>query len=144
MATTQRRTAIRARSTGSLGFIRMVRSLVGILRRERTERNAGWQRDYSETEMTDTKTVQAVCGYCGGSGVFKVPNGGNIATVCMKCSGTGAVTKVYVPFVRRLHRDDVEEVKWPKHESGYSPVGESITYAEFEQGKMPPIPKSSE
>lgn len=85
--------------------------------------------------------VKAQCEACGGSGVyvgFAEPNG--IGVVCLQCQGSGCQTIHYVPFTERKRRRDVDFVRRSKGSfiaAGVGPVGESVTYQEFLEGKMP-------
>lgn len=86
------------------------------------------------------ETVKAKCESCRGTGLYRgmaEPKG--VAVVCINCKGTGCREIKYEPFVRREPRNDVQTVRLSRDSFILScgPVGNAITYDEFQQGKMP-------
>lgn len=91
---------------------------------------------------TDRVSVDAECGACRGTGVYRgfaEPAGTGV--VCLRCEGTGRKTIEYTPFKGRKRRDDVKTVCCSTGTSvgmGVGgPVGDGIPYKEFFAGKMP-------
>lgn len=87
------------------------------------------------------ETVKAECNSCGGTGLYRVftePVG--IAVICAICSGSGCQEITFTPFTRRKGRRGIDIVKRSCGSfvgTGVGPVGSSITYSEFKEGKMP-------
>ncbi len=87
------------------------------------------------------ETVKAECSACGGTGLysgFAEPKG--TAVVCVQCGGDGCQEIHYTPFTRRKGRRGITTVSRSRGSfivTGVGPVGDSITYKEFHQGKMP-------
>lgn len=88
------------------------------------------------------ESIHAECGACRGTGVYTgMCEAKGTAVVCVRCGGTGCETITYRPFVVRRRREGVETVRWSRGSllaTGVGVVGESIAYAEFLGGKMPP------
>ena len=86
-------------------------------------------------------TVETQCSACAGTGVycgFAEPKGTGV--VCLKCNGSGMKIVTYIPFTGRQSRSDVQIVRLSCGNfigTGVGPVGTSVTYEEFLQGKMP-------
>ena len=81
-------------------------------------------------------TVRAECGACSGTGLYRgmaEPEG--VAVICLTCKGTGCKEMIYIPFTRRRRRNGVQSVQQSRGSFILScgPVGESMTYAEFER-----------
>ena len=93
--------------------------------------------------MTDSKNehVKAVCGDCGGTGVycgFAEPKG--VGVVCLGCEGSGCTVITYEPFVARRERQGVRVVRRSRGSfiaTGVGPTGTEVIYADFKRGKMP-------
>jgi DnaJ-class molecular chaperone len=85
--------------------------------------------------------VEAECRSCSGTGLYQgfcEPK--YTAVVCLNCQGTGCTTLKYKPFVKRRGKRGVKRVKRSAGAfiaTGVGPVGDSITYAEFKDGKRP-------
>ena len=85
--------------------------------------------------------VQAECGDCGGTGIYRglaEPKG--IGVVCLGCNGRGMRPLKYRPFTGRKKRGDVTTVRRSAGRfiaTGVGPVGGSVNYADFLNGKMP-------
>lgn len=81
------------------------------------------------------------CRSCRGTGLysgFAEPQG--TAVVCLTCGGIGKEEISYKPFKGRKTRRDIEIVKLSAGNlivTGVGPRGNSITYQEFLDGKMP-------
>jgi hypothetical protein len=77
--------------------------------------------------------VEAECADCGGTGLYvgfaEAPGS---ASVCSNCDGTGRDVISYKPWSgKRKGRQGVKVVKQPWGR------GTSVTYAEFQRGKLP-------
>lgn len=87
------------------------------------------------------ETVKAECSACGGTGLysgFAEPEG--TAVVCLKCNGSGCMEVHYTPFIRRKGRRGINTINRSRGSfiaTGGGPTGGSITYQEFQQGRMP-------
>lgn len=81
------------------------------------------------------------CCACDGTGLyvgFAEPKG--TAVVCLQCDGSGCEEITLTPFVKRKGRRGIQTVSQSRGSfirTGVSPTGGSITYQEFQQGKMP-------
>ncbi len=63
------------------------------------------------TEGTETKTVQAQCHDCRGTGLYTgIGERDGLAVVCGKCEGTGQKDISYTPFTGRKTRENVRKV----------------------------------
>ena len=86
-------------------------------------------------------TLEAECTACGGTGIyhgFAEPDG--VGVVCLKCEGSGMMVVHYIPFTGRKKRNDIVVVRRSRGSFiaiGVGPTGESVTYEEFLQGKLP-------
>ncbi len=81
--------------------------------------------------MDGRSEVVVQCGPCGGSGVYKgtgKPDG--IGFVCIPCGGSGCVVMKYTPFTGRKRKTGIHTVC---RQAGAS----SVTYEEFQEGKLP-------
>jgi hypothetical protein len=89
--------------------------------------------------------VQAECRSCDGTGVycgFAEPKGTGV--VCLECRGSGCKTISYTPFAGRKRRQGVKTVSVSRGAfiaTGVGAAGESISYEEFLEGKMPEAKK---
>lgn len=87
------------------------------------------------------EAVKIECRACGGTGIysgFAEPEG--VAVICVKCRGSGCEEVTFVPFVRRRGHREIHTVRQSRGSfigTGIGPAGGSITYKEFQQGKMP-------
>lgn len=86
------------------------------------------------------QTIKIECSSCGGTGLyagFAEPQGE--AVVCLRCSGTGWEEFSYKPFTTRKPRSDIKYVRRSRGTTilGCGPTGSCITYAEFQNGKLP-------
>jgi hypothetical protein len=87
------------------------------------------------------ETVKAECGACEGSGIYRgfaEPPG--VGVVCLQCNGSGCQEIRYKPFERRKGKRGVHTIRRSAGNfivTGVGPTGGSVTYAEFQQGKMP-------
>lgn len=85
--------------------------------------------------------ISVECAKCRGTGVYRgfaEPEG--VGVVCLECGGSGCKEIAYTPFSKRKTRNDVREVKRSRGTMiplGVGPVGESIPYSAFLEGKMP-------
>lgn len=85
--------------------------------------------------------IKTECSSCSGTGLysgFAEPDG--VAVVCLTCNGSGCQEITYEPFVRRKDRQGIRRVCRSAGSfigTGVGPDGPSISYAEFQQGKMP-------
>lgn len=85
--------------------------------------------------------VKVECSSCGGSGVycgFAEPKGTGV--VCVYCDGTGGKTISYKPFEGLKKREGVRTVRRSAGTfigTGVGPVGSSVSYDEFLNGKRP-------
>ena len=81
------------------------------------------------------------CDSCSGTGLycgFAEPKG--TAVVCIRCNGTGKAVFEYRPFEGRHPRKGVQIVCRSGGSfiaTGVGPVGGSISYAEFQSGRLP-------
>ncbi len=88
-----------------------------------------------------TASVEAQCSACGGTGVycgFAEPKG--VGVVCSGCDGSGKQVITYIPFTSRKRRTGVKTVQVSRGTfigTGVGPVGSSVSYKEFLDGKMP-------
>ncbi len=88
-------------------------------------------------------TVETECSGCGGSGLycgFAEPKG--TAVVCVTCGGSGCQTITYTPFVKRHGKRGVTTVLLSRGTfvgTGVGPAGNSVTYAEFQAGRIPKL-----
>lgn len=86
-------------------------------------------------------TIEIECKSCAGTGLYRgfaEPPG--VAVVCLGCRGTGKATLNYTPFAGRVRRDDVMTVRQSRGAlvaTDVGPVGGSVEYEEFWEGKMP-------
>lgn len=87
------------------------------------------------------KEIEVECPSCGGTGLycgFAEPKG--IAVICLHCNGTGKSTLSYFPFIGRKPKKGIRTVQRSSGTFIFSkvgPTGGSITYEEFQNGKMP-------
>ena len=87
------------------------------------------------------ETIKVECKACGASGLYRgcaEPTG--TAVVCVECGGSGCVKIFFTPFTQRKGIRGVKTVSQSRGSfigTGVGPVGGSITYQEFQQGKMP-------
>ena len=91
--------------------------------------------------MAERQTITAECGNCGGTGLYRgfaEPEG--VAVVCISCQGTGRVELTYTPFTKRKGKRDIHTGRLSRGSfigTGVGPAGGSVTYKEFQDGKMP-------
>ena len=91
--------------------------------------------------MSNKVTVDIECRDCGGTGLyngFAEPEG--TAVVCLSCGGTGCQKMTYTPFTRRKGRRGIRTVQCSQGSfigTGVGPTGGSVSYQEFQKGKMP-------
>ena len=87
------------------------------------------------------KSVKAECSSCRGTGLYQgFCEAKGTAVVCLGCDGTGCATVSYTPFTKRHGKRGIKTVYRSFGTfiaTGVGKVGESVTYAEFQQGKMP-------
>ena len=85
--------------------------------------------------------VKARCSSCGGTGLYSgMCEAEGTAVVCLTCDGTGCQIIRYHPFEKRLGKRGIKTVSRSRGSfivTGVGAVGASITYAEFQKGKMP-------
>lgn len=87
------------------------------------------------------ETIYVECRACGGTGLycgFAEPKG--TAVVCVECGGDGCQEINYTPFTRRKGRRGVNTISRSRGSfvgTGVGPIGGTITYQEFQQGRMP-------
>jgi len=96
---------------------------------------------------SDDKKVEVECQSCGGSGLYVgFAEAKGTAVICCTCGGTGCRTITFTPFTKRTERKGIHTVCWSRGSfigTGVGAVGHSITYEEFQNGKLPPKPKES-
>lgn len=85
--------------------------------------------------------IEIECKLCGATGVYRgfVEAPGE-AVVCLGCNGTGCAELTYTPFVRRQSKRGIKTVRRSSGRfigTGVGAVGDTITYKEFKEGKMP-------
>lgn len=86
-------------------------------------------------------TVNSECNACSGTGIyhgFAEPKG--VGVVCLQCDGTGCATIEYTPFTQRKTRNDIAMVQRSRGTFlplGVGPAGNSVSYQDFLNGKMP-------
>jgi hypothetical protein len=85
-------------------------------------------------------SVKAQCRSCGGTGLYSgcaEPKG--VAVVCLACDGTGCEEIHYTPFTKRQNEPGIHTVRRSRGTFILScgPAGGSVTYQEFQQGRMP-------
>jgi len=91
--------------------------------------------------MSTLKKAEAECGACGGTGLYNgmcEPEG--VAVVCLRCRGTGCEVITWTAFEGRKPSRGIKTVQRSRGSfigTGVGPVGKSITYKEFKEGKMP-------
>lgn len=87
------------------------------------------------------ESVKAECSSCRGTGLYQgFCEAKGTAVVCLGCDGTGCATISYEPFVKRKGKKGIKEVFRSRGTfiaTGVGGHGESVTYAEFQKGKMP-------
>lgn len=87
------------------------------------------------------KTVKAECGDCGGTGLYSgMCEKEGTAVVCLRCGGTGCEEIRFTPFERRKGRRGIHTVSLSRGSfiaTGVGATGRSISYQEFQSGKMP-------
>lgn len=87
------------------------------------------------------ETVKVECSACGGTGLysgFAEPKG--TAVICFDCDGSGYEEIAFTPFTHRKGKRGINIVKRSRGSfvgTGVGPVGASITYNEFQIGRMP-------
>lgn len=87
------------------------------------------------------ETIRIECKDCGATGLyggFAEPRG--TAVVCLTCSGSGCQEISFKPFIKRKEKSGIRTVRRSIGSfigTGVGPTGGSITYQEFQQGKMP-------
>lgn len=85
--------------------------------------------------------VKVECEACGASGLYRgCAEPAGTAVVCVECEGSGCIEISLTPFTRRKGIRGVKTVSQSRGSfigTGVGPVGGSITYQEFQQGKMP-------
>jgi DnaJ-class molecular chaperone len=84
--------------------------------------------------------VKAVCDSCGGTGLYVgMCEPKDTAVVCVRCGGTGCLTIRYKPFIHRSGKRGIHTVSLSRGSFilACGAKGKSISYAEFEAGKMP-------
>jgi hypothetical protein len=85
--------------------------------------------------------IKIECRSCRATGLysgFAEPKG--TAVVCLACRGSGAETLDYTPFTKRKAKSGIKTVSLSRGSlivTGVGAVGGSITYAEFQKGKVP-------
>lgn len=86
-------------------------------------------------------TIDIECPSCGGTGLyagFAEPKG--TAVVCLTCSGTGKTQYSYTPFTHRKEKKGIHTVQRSRGSLialGIGPTGGSVSYNDFQRGKMP-------
>lgn len=94
------------------------------------------------TVIGNKRTVMKVyCGACGGTGLFRDFNDTKgIATICLRCQGTGYQEITIEPFEKRKRKTGIVSVTrsvYVHTGTAPDPKGHYITYDEFCSGKMP-------
>lgn len=85
--------------------------------------------------------VQAECSSCRGTGIYRgfaEPEG--VGVICLYCDGTGCREVEYTPFTGRKTRNDIRTVQRSRGNfigTGVGPAGNSVTYQDFLNGKVP-------
>jgi hypothetical protein len=86
-------------------------------------------------------TVKAECSACSGSGIYRgMAEPVGMGVVRLRCDGSGCANLNYTPFSGRKRRDGIQEVRRSKGSfiMGCGPTGDSVAYADFLAGIMPP------
>ena len=87
------------------------------------------------------ETIKAECKACGATGLyvgFAEPKG--TAVVCLECDGTGCADITFTPFTRRKRKNRITTIHRSRGSfiaTGIGPGARSVTYQEFEGGRMP-------
>lgn len=85
--------------------------------------------------------INIECNSCDGTGLYcGCAEPGGTAVVCSVCDGSGCVRFSYIPFTKRHGKRGIETVRRSRGTfigTGVGPCGGSITYRDFQQGKMP-------
>jgi hypothetical protein len=85
--------------------------------------------------------VKIECRACRATGLysgFAEPKG--TAVVCLRCGGSGSENLEYKPFTKRRLKRGIKTVSLSRGSfivTGVGAHGSSITYAEFQKGKVP-------
>jgi hypothetical protein len=86
-------------------------------------------------------TVDVECASCAATGLYQgFCEGNGEAVVCLGCAGTGRARYTYTLFHKRKDRRGVKTVYRSRGAfiaTGVGAVGSSVTYQEFQNGKMP-------
>jgi hypothetical protein len=86
------------------------------------------------------KTIKAVCGSCGGSGLYQgFCEAKGHPVVCLSCNGTGCEEIQYEPFEKRRVIRGVKSVRLSRGSfigTGVGGEGKSVTYKEFLEGTL--------
>ncbi len=79
--------------------------------------------------------IKAKCSKCNGTGIGpKVERYDGCFEICSRCNGTGAETIEYSPFIVRIERNDVKEVRVKKASGvlcNYGSEDKIVSYKEF-------------
>jgi hypothetical protein len=92
-------------------------------------------------KKNNVQEVKTECNSCSGTGLYCgmcEPVG--TAVICINCGGTGCATLRYVPFEERHEKRGVKTVSISRGSfigTGVGAHGNSISYEEFKNGKMP-------
>lgn len=85
--------------------------------------------------------VKIECKYCDGTGLYRgFAEPAGVAVVCLGCGGTGCGELSFTPFSKRKEKDGITTVRRSRGSLvaiGVGPSGGSVTYREFQQGRMP-------
>lgn len=87
------------------------------------------------------ETVKVECSSCGCTGLYSglsEPKG--TAVICCECGGTGCKEIKFILFNKRKGRRGIQTIRRSRGSfiaTGVGPTGESITYQEFKQGRLP-------
>lgn len=91
--------------------------------------------------MKQHKEIKTACVACDSTGVYSgFCESKGTAVVCLSCGGTGCKTISYKPFEKRLRRRGIKTVSLSRGgfiATGVGAVGESISYSDFFNGRMP-------
>jgi hypothetical protein len=85
--------------------------------------------------------IKLECESCSGTGLYRgFAEPPETAVVCLRCGGSGCEEISYTPFDKRKGKTGVKWVQRSKGSfilTGVGPVGERISYKDFQKGKMP-------
>jgi hypothetical protein len=89
----------------------------------------------AKKKKTKNKIVKAVCGSCGGTGLYEgLFEKKGEPVICLTCDGTGCQDFEYEPFLTRKKMRGVKAVHFSRGTfiaTGVGKTGKQMTYKEF-------------